>query len=136
HHHLAHAASAYYTNPSPGKQLVVTIDGAGDGFSGAIWRGQNGKIELLQSFPTSASIGWFYSNITEALGWWHGDGEGKTMGLAPYGDYRKAEGVLKKFHPKFSRGEVIEHHDFGRSNLWNESGTIQWHFDEAHQIKD
>ena len=135
-HHLAHAASAYYTNPCTEKQLIVTIDGAGDGLSGAIWRGENGRIEMLKHFPTSASIGWFYSNVTEALGWWHGDGEGKTMGLAPYGDYTKAKGVLTRFHPKFSGGDVVEHHDFGRIHLWNESGTIQWHFEEAYQIKD
>src|SRR5437588_4624657 len=135
-HHLAHAASAYYTNNTSQKQLIATIDGRGDDLSIALWRGEKGKIELLQSFPTSASIGWFYSNVTEALGWWHGDGEGKTMGLAPYGDHTKAEGVLSKFHPKFSKGQVLEHHDFGRSFFWNEGGAIQWHYDEAYEIRD
>jgi carbamoyltransferase len=135
-HHLAHAASAYYTNGCPDKQLIVTIDGAGDGVSGAVWRGENGRITKLQSFPTSASIGWFYSNVTEALGWWHGDGEGKTMGLAPYGDYTRCQGVLDKFYPKFGNGEVTEHHDFGRVGIWNEAGAIQYHFDESAQIQD
>ena len=135
-HHLAHAASAYYTNNLSEKQLIVTMDGSGDGMSIALWRGENGKIELLQSFPLSASIGFFYSNVTEALGWWHGDGEGKTKGLAPYGDYSKAQGVLTKFHPKFSKGQVLEHHDFGRSFFWNEGGAIQWHYDEAYEIRD
>jgi len=68
-HHLAHAASAYYTNNVPGKQLIVTIDGQGDNISAALWRGERGKIDLLESFPISASLGWFYSNVTEALGW-------------------------------------------------------------------
>jgi carbamoyltransferase len=136
HHHLAHAASAYYTNPIAEKQLIVTIDGAGDGYSAAIWRGEKGRIELLESIPTSGSIGWFYSNVTEALGWWHGDGEGKTMGLAPYGDARQATGVLTKFHPKFSGGKLTEHHDFGRSYYWTEGGAIQWHFDEAYEIRE
>src|SRR5262249_10314639 len=93
-------------------------------------------IELLQPFPNSASLGWFYSNVTEALGWWHGDGEGKTMGLAPYGDYSRTRGLLEKFHPKFSNGEVTEHHDFGRNCYWNQAGAIQWHFDEAYEIRD
>jgi carbamoyltransferase len=134
-HHLAHAASAYYTTNLREKQLIVTMDGAGDGMSVALWRGENGKIELLQSFPTSASMGWFYSNVTEALGWWHGDGEGKTMGLAPYGDYTKVQGVLTKFHPKFSKGQLVQHHDFGRAFFWNEGGAIQWHFDDAYEIR-
>lgn len=135
-HHRAHAASAYYTSGSREKQLVVTIDGAGDGVSIGIWRGENGRLEKLEQFPTSASLGWFYSNVTEALGWWHGDGEGKTMGLAPYGDYRRCEGVLDPFTPKFADGAVVEHHDFGRAGFWNEGGAVQWHFDESAPIRD
>ena len=135
-HHLAHAASAYYTNPSPAKQLIVTIDGVGDGISIAMWRGEKGKIELLEAFPPSTSIGWFYSNVTEALGWWHGDGEGKTMGLAPYGNHSGIEGSLEKFHPRFSRGKVSREHDFGRAYYWNEGGAFQWHFEESYAIRD
>ena len=134
-HHLAHAASAYYTSGTRDKQLLVTIDGAGDGLSIGLWRGEHGRITRLHEFPTSASLGWFYSNVTEALGWWHGDGEGKTMGLAPYGDYNKCQGVLDRFTPKFQNGELIESHDFGRNCYWNENGAIQWHLDEAADIQ-
>lgn len=136
HHHLAHAASAYYTNPLREKQLIVTMDGVGDGYSAAVWRGEQGRITLLKSFSPAASLGWFYSNVTEALGWWHGDGEGKTMGLAPYGDPDKAKGALDRFHPKFSGGDVVEPHDFGRFFYWNESGAMQWHFDEAYALRE
>jgi carbamoyltransferase len=135
-HHLAHAASAYYTSGRRDKQLIVTIDGFGDGISGGVWRGENGKITKLHSFAPAGSLGWFYSNVTEGLGWWHGDGEGKTMGLAPYGDYTKCQGVLDKFSPKYSKGELIEPHDFGRNCYWKEGGAIQWHFDEAYEIRD
>jgi carbamoyltransferase len=135
-HHLAHAASAYYSSGNKEKQLIVTMDGAGDGVSIGIWRGENNKIEPLHKFPVSASLGWFYSNITEALGWWHGDGEGKTMGLAPYGDYNKAHGVLDKYYPKFKNGALIEEHDFDRVYFWNQKGAIQYHFDEAYEIKE
>lgn len=134
-HHLAHAASSYFTSGSKEKQMIVTIDGAGDGYSTCIWKGENGKITPLKKFTTSASIGWFYSNVTEALGWWHGDGEGKTMGLAPYGDFSKIKGVLDKYYPKFSNGEVVESHDFGQPYFWNESGAVQWHFDESIKIQ-
>jgi len=134
-HHLAHAASAYYTSGIRDKQLVVTIDGAGDGASVCIWEGGDGKIRSLKKFPTSCSIGWFYSNVTEALGWWHGDGEGKTMGLAPYGDFNKCRGALDKFYPKFENGKILESHDFGRGYFWNEFGAFQYHFDESNEIK-
>lgn len=135
-HHLAHAASAYYTSGFADKQLIVTIDGIGDNISCALWRGDKGKIEILKSWGREASLGWFYSNVTEALGWWHGDGEGKTMGLAPYGDFTKCQGVLDSFYPKFSGGELVEPHEFGRSFLWHERGAVQWHLDEAYAIHD
>jgi carbamoyltransferase len=138
-HHLAHAASAYYTSPASAageKQLIVTIDGIGDGVSVGIWRGEKGKITKLHTIPGAGSLGWFYSNVTEALGWWHGDGEGKTMGLAPYGDPLKCQGVLDKYTPKYSKGDLVEAHDFGRACYWNEAGAIQWHFDESYAIRD
>lgn len=134
-HHLAHAASAYYTCGSQENQLIVTMDGAGDGSSICIWRGEGGRIIPLKKFPVSASLGWFYSNVTEALGWWHGDGEGKTMGLAPYGDYAKVNGLLDAYYPKFSNGELVKPHDFGPAYFWNENGAYQWHFDESYEIK-
>jgi carbamoyltransferase len=134
-HHLAHAASAYYTTSAKDKTLIVTCDGAGDGFSFCIWRGENNKIEPLYKMGTEASIGWFYSNVTEALGWWHGDGEGKTMGLAPYGSYERCKGVLDKFYPKYDNGKVVETYNYGIAGMWNEAGAIQWHFDDAIEIK-
>jgi carbamoyltransferase len=135
-HHLAHAASAYYTSGSDERQLIVTMDGTGDGVSVALWRGEAGSITPLAKHPTTASLGWFYSNVTEALGWQHGDGEGKTMGLAPYGDAGRARGVLDRFSPTFAGGDLVEPHDFGPLYTWNETGAEEWHLDEADQIAD
>lgn len=134
-HHLAHAASAYYTGGSSGKALICTIDGAGDGFSVCLWKGEGNKIKPLKKWETDGSIGWFYSNVTEALGWWHGDGEGKTMGLAPYGDYHAVKGKLDGFYPKYENGNLVEAHDFGVPYFWNEHGAYQFHFEDAYKIK-
>src|SRR5262245_12303718 len=73
-HHLAHASCAYYTSGMREKQLIVTIDGIGDGVSVGLWHGEDGKIQRLQTFGGSGSVGWFYGNATEALGWWRGAG--------------------------------------------------------------
>lgn len=134
-HHLAHASSAYFTSGNKEKQLIVTMDGVGDGVSIALWRGEDGKITPLKKFPVSASLGLFYSNVTEALGWWHGDGEGKTMGLSPYGEYSRVKGIIDRYYPKFSNGDIIEEHNFGRSYFWNDAGTIHWHLDESYEIR-
>lgn len=57
----------------------------------------------MQTFPTSASLGWFHSSVTEALGWGHGDGEGKTMGLAVvHADHTlRPQTVKKDFAPRY-----------------------------------
>jgi len=134
-HHLAHAASAYYSSGIKDRQLIITMDGAGDNTSIGLWMGENGRIKQLKKFNTSASLGWFYSIVTEALGWWHGDGEGKTMGLAPYGDFKKCKGVLDKYYPKFCNGELIEPYDFSNSYVWNDNGAIQFHYEQAYEVR-
>lgn len=84
-HHTAHAASAYYPSPFD-EALVVTLDGEGDGLSGSCWRGQGGRLELLDTLPDTSSLGLFYRSITALLGFKINQQEGKVMGLAGYGD--------------------------------------------------
>ncbi|MBA7515428.1 hypothetical protein ES705_07468 [subsurface metagenome] len=90
-HHLAHAASAYYTCGSQEKQLIITMDGAGDGVSIGTWRGEDGKITPLKKFPVSASLGWFYSNVTLLK---HSAG-GTVMEKARLWGWRLMEIILK-----------------------------------------
>ena len=52
-----------------------------------------------------------------------------------YGDSAKVRGTLEKFYPKFAGGDVIEPHDFAGPYFWNEAGAMQWHFDDAYEIK-
>jgi len=87
-HHTAHAASAYYTSGRP-RSLIVTLDGQGDGESGTIFKGENGKLEKLKSIPSYNSIGLFYNFFTWLLGYKPNRHEGKVTGLAAHGDYNK-----------------------------------------------
>lgn len=85
-HHTAHAASAYYTSGRP-RTLIITLDGQGDGESGTIFKGENGKLVKLKSIPSYNSIGLFYNFFTWMLGFKPNRHEGKVTGLAAYGDY-------------------------------------------------
>jgi carbamoyltransferase len=135
-HHEAHAASAYYTcgRPLSERVTVATLDGMGEGISCAIWRGQNGRLEPLLKVNTSGSIGWFYSNVTEALGWWHGDGEGKTMGLAPYGKASAVRGVFDGHYPRFENGALVEPYDFGLLRSIEIAGARHHHLPDAEKF--
>jgi len=135
-HHLAHAAGAYFTSGSTEKQLIVTMDGSGDDVSTALWRGEGSRIEPLEQYGFQGGLGAFYSLVTEGLGWWHGDGEGKTMGLAPYGDPRKAAGVLDRFIPRFEGGRLVTSVDFGSPQTWNETGAMHFHLRDAEIVAD
>lgn len=129
-HHLAHAASAYFTSGRhTGEVLIVTMDGRGENVSSAIWRGFGNKIEAVHKYAGNSSIGWFYGNATEALGWRHGSDEWKVMGLAPYGTARP--GVLCGFYPEFEAGTLVKPHDYGKFMYWNDHGAMHFHGKDA-----
>lgn len=134
-HHLAHAASAFYTSGRHEQTLVITADGIGDDASLSVWRVKPpASFELLYREGASGSLGWFYGLVTEGLGWWVGDGEGKTMGLAPYGSTKGVEGVLDEFCPRYEGGRLVKPHDFGDLGFWIDVGTYHYHFNETERI--
>src|SRR6478672_5535227 len=82
-HHLAHAAASYLTSGFD-DAAVVTIDGRGGPLSAATWHGHERDITKLAEEPYTNSLGWFYRDCTRYAGLGQ-FGEGKLMGLAPYG---------------------------------------------------
>ena len=132
-HHRAHAGSAYYTSGhNEERVLVVTMDGIGDYTSVAIWKGEANRLECLKSWGGEASLGWFYSNCTEALGWRHGSDEWKTMGLAPYGKVHPR--ALDGFHPVFKSGDLVTPHKYINGGSWLDHSAYHYHFDDAYGL--
>jgi len=84
HHHIAHAASAYYGSGFD-KAMVLTMDASGDGISMQKAIGNKGKLEVLEQIPRTNSLGIFYSIMTQFCGFTRDTDEYKLMGLAPYG---------------------------------------------------
>ena len=84
-HHLAHAASAYFTSGWD-ECLVVVIDAMGETESSTIYSGNRGSLEKLRWISANDSIGILYSLVTLHLGFDFNADEYKIMGLAPYGD--------------------------------------------------
>jgi carbamoyltransferase len=83
-HHLAHAISAYGFSGFDDAAVVV-MDGRGAWEATSIWHGRNGRLEHVLTIPFPDSIGYFYSQFTEFLGFQPNSDEWKVMGLAPYG---------------------------------------------------
>jgi carbamoyltransferase len=84
-HHVAHAASAYYTSGWD-ECLVVVLDGMGEVHSITVWHARGGRLECLHKQSADHSIGVLYSLVTLHLGFDFNSDEYKIMGLAPYGD--------------------------------------------------
>ena len=90
-HHRCHAYSTLYFTDLKEDQLIFTLDGEGDEISGSVSQYSSGikKMVSLSENSKFASLGKFYSEVTEYLGFKKLEHEFKIMGLAPYGDSKK-----------------------------------------------
>lgn len=111
-HHLSHAVAAYHLSPFD-DALIFIVDGSGDHQCTSIWRGGDEDIELLHEINIPHSLGWFYSAITEFLGFDAYDGEYKVMGLAAYG--RPNPEIRRKFEQILVPGEATEDYTLTRN---------------------
>lgn len=84
-HHRAHAISAHYLSPFR-NGLVLTVDWAGEYDATVVWEANGNDIQRVHTFELPNSLGLFYTIITKYLGFHPFNGEGKVMGLAPYGE--------------------------------------------------
>lgn len=83
-HHLAHFYTAYYLSPFD-KALAFTIDASGEWKTATFGHAHGNKYDIKRVINYPNSIGVLYSAITQYLGFKKMGGEGKVMGIAPYG---------------------------------------------------
>ena len=94
-HHYSHAASAFY--PSPFKDAVILIlDGVGEWATTTIAIGNGNEIKILKEIHFPHSIGLLYSAFTYFTGFKVNSGEYKVMGLAPYGQPKYKDIIMKE----------------------------------------
>lgn len=144
-HHECHAGSTYFTSGLD-KALIVTIDGIGEDTTLYVAEGIGGKIRPLSMVKRTGislrgadgvfrehrfkkdrvlSLGWFYAMVTEALGWRITCDEGKTMGLAPYGNAAIIP-IREMVRPMY---------DYYPAGFYHNDGKVWYHFNGAHQYK-
>ena len=94
-HHESHAASAFF--PSPFDQAVIlTLDGVGEWTTASFGTGKGNKIELTNEIKFPHSLGLLYSAFTYFTGFKVNSGEYKLMGLAPYGEPKYYDLIMKE----------------------------------------
>ena len=94
-HHLSHAASAFFPSPFD-EAVVLTLDGVGEWATTTIAIGKGNELKILKEIHFPHSIGLLYSAFTYYLGFKVNSGEYKVMGLAPYGEPKYKDRILKE----------------------------------------
>ncbi len=94
-HHESHAASAFY--PSPFKEAAfLTMDGVGEWETASFGVGSGNTLELEYHLRFPHSLGLLYSAFTYYTGFKVNSGEYKLMGLAPYGEPKYKDLILRE----------------------------------------
>ena len=94
-HHESHAASAFFPSPFI-EAAILTMDGVGEWTTTSFGIGRENKIELLADIKFPHSLGLLYSAFTYYTGFKVNSGEYKVMGLAPYGEPKYKDRILKE----------------------------------------
>ncbi len=107
-HHLAHAASTYYTSGFK-KSAILIVDGNGSDLeTTSYFEGKNFKINPIKNYKYYG-LGALYNIISTRILDMGTGGEGKTMGLAPYGKNFKNLGLKI---PYFNNGIINDFSKF------------------------
>jgi carbamoyltransferase len=94
-HHESHAGSAFF--PSPFQEAAfLTMDGVGEWTTASYGVGRDNKIDIIAEIKFPHSLGLFYSAFTYYTGFKVNSGEYKLMGLAPYGQPKYKDIILKE----------------------------------------
>jgi len=93
-HHLSHAASAFYASPFE-NAIVLTLDGVGEWATTTVAIGDGNKLDIVKEIHFPHSLGLLYSAFTYYIGFRVNSGEYKVMGLAPYGEPKYKNLIMK-----------------------------------------
>jgi carbamoyltransferase len=84
-HHIAHAAGTFLVSPFE-SAAIVSLDGSGEWSTSFIGQGNGNQVTCFSESFFPHSLGYFYEAATQFCGFRVNYDEGKTMGLAPFGD--------------------------------------------------
>jgi len=94
-HHESHAAAAFFPSPYA-EAAILTLDGVGEWATTSLGVGRGNQFKLLQELQFPHSLGLLYSAFTYFTGFRVNSGEYKLMGLAPYGEPKYVQIILRE----------------------------------------
>jgi len=148
-HHECHAASAFHPSGFD-EALALTVDAKGEYDATVVWHADADGLERVRTYEHPNSLGLFFGIVTEFLGYRMFNGEGKVMGLAPYGEENPAlERTLRSLVDTGANYDVTEltrrwgtgygvsrlEEAFGRSRNETPGEFTQWEQDLAYSAQ-
>ncbi|MFA9417388.1 carbamoyltransferase [Natrinema sp. HArc-T2] len=145
-HHRCHAASAFHPSGFD-EGIVLTVDAKGEYDATVVWYADSTGLQRVRTYEHPNSLGLFFAAVTEYLGYRMFNGEGKVMGLAPYGnDNPEIESALRSLidtgvdydvtdlTKRWGTGHGVEtlENAFGRSRKESPESFDQWEKDLAY----
>lgn len=94
-HHQAHAASAFFPSPFE-RAAVLCLDGVGEWATTSLWLGERNRLIPKWEIDFPHSLGLLYSAFTYYTGFKVNSGEYKLMGLAPYGEPKYYDLIMRE----------------------------------------
>ena len=94
-HHMSHAASCFLVSPFR-EAAILTLDGVGEWATATQGIGKDREVTLINEIKFPHSLGLLYSAFTYFLGFKVNSAEYKVMGLAPYGEPKYYDRILKE----------------------------------------
>jgi carbamoyltransferase len=114
-HHMSHAAAAFFCSPFE-EAAILTLDGAGEWTTSTMGVGRGTRIEIQKEMRFPHSVGLLYSAFTAYCGFEVNEGEYKLMGMAPYGEPKYVDRIMK----------MIRINDDG--SLWQDMRYFAYHW--------
>ena len=132
-HHLAHAASAHLAAPYASSAVLV-LDGRGERASHVAGRSVGGDLDVLASQLLPHSLGLFYEEATEHLGFLRSSDEYKVMALASYGQPVHLEEMRRLVRTTGDGGFVVEPIEWGAfaKRVPYRAGSAEWDAQHAN----
>lgn len=131
-HHKAHLASSFFVSGFD-RAALLSVDGLGD-FASTMWGvGEGNNITAGGAIAFPHSLGFYYTAITQYLGFWKYGDEYKVMGLASYGQPEFADEFAEIVRldsdgngkPRFNLGlDYFIHHKVGSQITWDEGSPV------------
>ncbi|MDQ2075179.1 carbamoyltransferase C-terminal domain-containing protein [Marinimicrobium sp. ABcell2] len=104
-HHLAHVVGSFYVSPYEHAALL-SLDGSGEWSTSYLGEMKGDELTCFSESLFPNSLGSFYEAATQFCGFRPNYDEGKTMGLAPFGDPSVFEEQMSKLVSVDDQGKV------------------------------